>query len=126
MEVKGLSQGRQNVFTSNISTQGLDNNIKIDHINNVFQINNTEKISEVKERKVTDEEVKKAADKLNKLLEGKETHVEYEPVGKAKHMGIKIVNNATKEVLQELPPRKIVEMIDKLCELAGIMIDERV
>ncbi|AKA70318.1 flagellar protein FlaG [Clostridium scatologenes] len=120
MEVKGLSQGRQNVFTSNISTRSLDNNIKIEHIKN------TEEISETKERKVTDEEVKIAADKLNKLLEGKETHVEYEPVGKAKHMGIKIVNNSTKEVLQELPPRKIVEMIDKLCELAGIMIDERV
>lgn len=126
MEVKGLSQGRQNVFTSNISTQGLDNNIKIKHINSVSQINSSEKASNIKEQQITDEEVKKAADKLNKLLEGKDTHVEYEPVGKAKHMGIKIVNNETKEVIQELPPRKIVEMIDKLCELAGIMIDERV
>ncbi|AKN33914.1 flagellin [Clostridium carboxidivorans P7] len=63
---------------------------------------------------------------MNKLLEGKQTHVEYAPVGRAKHMGIKIVDNETQEVIQELPPTKIVEMIDKLCELAGIMVDQRV
>ncbi|NMM61273.1 flagellar protein FlaG [Clostridium sp. P21] len=60
------------------------------------------------------------------MLEGRETHVEYEPIGKAKHIGIKIVDNETQEVIQEIPSKKIVEMIDKLCELAGLMVDERV
>ena len=38
---------------------------------------------------------------------------------------IKIVDKSTKEVLKELPPEKTLDMIAKVWELAGILIDER-
>lgn len=125
MEVKGLGQGGQNISTPNASVQNLNNNTRIENKSNPSQVNNVAKTTETKESQVNEKEVQAAVDKLNKLLEGKETHVEYERIGRAKHMGIRIVNTQTKEVIQELPPRKIVEMIDKLCELAGIMVDEK-
>lgn len=77
-------------------------------------------------KEVTEKEVGKAVDKLNKLLEDKETHAEYEIYGKLKQLTVRIVNDNTKEVVQEIPPRKIIDMIDKLCELAGIFVDKKV
>jgi len=38
---------------------------------------------------------------------------------------IKIVDKDTKEVIKELPPEKTLDMIAKVWELAGIMVDER-
>ena len=38
---------------------------------------------------------------------------------------IKIVDKDTKEVLKELPPEKTLDMLEKVWELAGILVDER-
>lgn len=38
---------------------------------------------------------------------------------------IKIVDKDTKEVLKEFPPEKTLDMIAKVWEMAGILVDER-
>lgn len=38
---------------------------------------------------------------------------------------IKIVDKDTKEVIKEFPPEKTLDMIAKVWEMAGIMVDER-
>lgn len=40
-------------------------------------------------------------------------------------MTIKIVDKETKEVIKEFPPEKTLDMIAKVWEMAGIMVDER-
>jgi flagellar protein FlaG len=38
---------------------------------------------------------------------------------------IKIIDRETKEVIKELPPEKTLDMIEKVWEMAGILVDER-
>lgn len=38
---------------------------------------------------------------------------------------IKIVDKQTKEVLKEYPPEKTLDMIAKVWELAGLLVDEK-
>ena len=38
---------------------------------------------------------------------------------------IKLVDRDTKELIKELPPEKTLDMIAKIWEMAGLMIDER-
>ncbi len=38
---------------------------------------------------------------------------------------IKIVNKETKEVIKELPPEETLDMIARIWEIAGLMVDER-
>ncbi|WP_186429875.1 flagellar protein FlaG [Clostridium sp. BSD9I1] len=117
MDVKVLSHGGQRDFDINLknSNEVIINNDSVNHkdINNNLE----------KEIKLSD--VEKAAEKLNKLFEDKNTHIEYELYGKSKSMTIKIVDNSTKEVIKELPPKKLIDMVDKLCELAGLVMDEK-
>ncbi|KGK86055.1 flagellar protein FlaG [Clostridium sp. HMP27] len=117
MDVKVLSQGGQKDFDISLksSNKVIENNTNVGrkYINNNLE----------KEIKLSD--VEKAAEKLNKLFEDKNTHIEYELYGKSKSMTIKIVDNSTKEVIKELPPRKLIDMVDKLCELAGLFMDEK-
>ena len=38
---------------------------------------------------------------------------------------IKIIDKDTKKVLKEIPPEKTLDMIAKVWELAGLMVDEK-
>ena len=41
------------------------------------------------------------------------------------HIMIKIMDKDTKEVIKEFPPEKTLDMIAKLWEMAGILVDEK-
>lgn len=122
MEVKSVSQGGQTSLDLNHVT--VDNIINAEY----SQQNNSLKFDENSNnevKRISDKDVKKAIDKLNKLFEDKATHIEYESYGRHKDMTIKIVDDVTKEVIKEVPPKKIIDMVDKLCELAGLFVDDK-
>jgi flagellar protein FlaG len=43
-----------------------------------------------------------------------------------KRLVVKVVDTETEEVLQEVPPEKILDMVEELWRLAGLLVDERV
>lgn len=120
MDVNVLSQGRQN--TEDIVLRQVNNKILSNSQSDYTGVSN-DKDSKIKE--ISEADIEKAAEKVNKLFEDKNTHVEYEFHGKSKRMSIKIIDNNTKEVVKEIPPKKLIDMVDKLCELAGLFIDEK-
>ena len=70
-------------------------------------------------------EVKKAVDKLNKFLEADNLKVEYAVHEKFGDLMIKIVDNNTKDVILEVPPKRILDMVAKMMETVGIFMDKR-
>lgn len=101
------------------------NNPTEDKIKNV---NNKIDRSNFMERQVyREEDLKDAKEIMNKLLKKYKSHIEYETYDKFKAVTIiKIVDTDTKEVIKEIPPKKLLDMVAKMCEMAGIMIDEKV
>jgi flagellar protein FlaG len=132
MDIRTTSTGGQAISQSNAGIGRSNTNISRGE--QQVQVSNVSKDSQQSAahktdgdyKEVTEKEVGKAVDKLNKLLEDKETHAEYEIYGRLRQLTVRIVNNNTKEVVQEIPPRKIIDMVDKLCELAGIFVDKKV
>jgi len=83
--------------------------------------NNTDTI-----KKDNASEIKHAVEKLNTFLEDNSTHAVYEPNDNFKNVvTIKIVDDATGQVLQELPPKKILDMIAKMMEMVGVLFDKK-
>lgn len=75
---------------------------------------------------VSKEEVIKSVDKLNRFLKDENLKVVYENHEKFKNsIMVKIINEDTKEVVMEIPPKKIVDMVAKMCEMVGILIDKK-
>ncbi|URS74501.1 flagellar protein FlaG [Clostridium autoethanogenum] len=60
------------------------------------------------------------------MLEDKATHLKYEVCGKFNDITVQIIDDKTNKVIKEIPPKKIIEMVDKLCELAGVFLDKKV
>ena len=69
------------------------------------------------------EKIRKAVETLNKKMSNSEAvfgiHED------TNRVTIKIVDKSTKEVIKELPPEKTLDMIARVWEMAGILIDEK-
>lgn len=115
MELSGVSQGRQN----NLSTITKDT-LNID----VKRVEGKEVDNSIK-KQYTEKDIEKAVNKLNNFLEDENTHAEYEVHDKLNTLMIKIIDNNSKEVLMEVPPEKILDMVAKLCELVGVVFDKK-
>ena len=76
-----------------------------------------------KDQQATAEQIKKAVEQLNKNMPHSEAVFGIHEA--TNRLTIKIVDKDTKEVIKELPPEKTLDMIAKVWELAGIIVDER-
>lgn len=69
----------------------------------------------------TNDKIKKAVEKLNKSMPHSEAvfgiHED------TNRVMIKIINRDTKELIREIPPEETLDMIAKVWELAGILVD---
>lgn len=123
MEIGALGQGGQ--VSLNVG-KGLDN---LEMQNPLSSTDNKKvpenSLSNSAVNKINEKEVNKAIDKINKFLEDNKSHAEYEIHDKFKDVMIKIVDDKTGEVIQELPPKKILDMVAKMCELVGVLFDKK-
>ena len=73
---------------------------------------------------VTNEQIKKAVEKLNKSMMSHSEAV-FGIHEATNRVTIKIIDKDTKKVIKELPPEKTLDMIAKVWEMAGILVDEK-
>ena len=115
-----------NVQESNISAKidevfgsignDLDKNIKpIDDQNN----------NKHNDTQVSEEQIKSEISKANSRLKSHNTKCEFGYHQETNRVTIKIMDKETSEVIREVPPEQTLEMIQKMWELAGLLIDER-
>lgn len=76
------------------------------------------------QQQATNEQIRKAVEQLNKNMVAHSEAIFGIHEG-TNRVTIKIVDKNTKEVIKELPPEKTLDMIAKVWEMAGIMVDER-
>lgn len=70
------------------------------------------------------EQIRKAVEQLNKKMSVNSEAVFGIHEG-TNRVTIKIVDKNTKETIKELPPEKTLDMIAKVWEIAGILVDEK-
>ena len=73
--------------------------------------------------KAENEAIKSAVDKMNKTMFNSEAVFGIHEG--TNRVTIKIVDKDTKKVIKELPPEKTLDMIAKVWEMAGILVDEK-
>lgn len=123
MDISGVSN------TNNIQTTSVRNTVETQRISG----NNMEINSNIprEESSYTEKDVNKAIDKFNKVAEDegiyaeRSERAEYAFHDKLNQLMIKIVDKKTNEVLLEVPPKKILDMVAKMCEMVGILVDQK-
>ncbi len=71
----------------------------------------------------SNEQIRQSVEKINKQMSNGEAIFGIHEA--TNRVMIKIVDKDTKEVIKEFPPEKTLDMIAKVWEMAGIMVDEK-
>lgn len=111
MEFKVSSQGGQ-------ASQELYSTVEVKSVTN----DKVEPVS-AKDKGYREEDIAKSVDKLNEFLQGENVEATYEKHEVFGDIMIKIVNKDTKQVVLEVPPKKVLDLVAKLCELTGVLVD---
>ena len=91
-------------------------------------IREIEPVEQVQNQQVTHEQaspeqIKRAVEQLNKRMSHSEAVFGIHEA--TNRVTIKIIDKETKELIKELPPEKTLDMIARVWEMAGILVDER-
>lgn len=78
-----------------------------------------------KESPVSEQHIKSEISKANKRLKKHNFRCEFGYHEETKRVTIKVFDKETEEIIREIPPEKTLEMIEKMWELAGLLVDEK-
>jgi flagellar protein FlaG len=83
-----------------------------------------EKVEGRAEQQATEEQVIVAIEKANHKFQYYNTHLEFSIHEKTKEIMVKVYRDD--EVIREIPPEKVLDMVAHMLELAGLLVDETV
>lgn len=66
-----------------------------------------------------------AIEKSNKDFRMTDSSLQFSIHEKTKEIMVKVIDNETKEVLKELPPEKILDMVAAMLERTGLFVDKK-
>jgi len=78
------------------------------------------------EKQDSKENVKQVIDSLNKFLEPNHTSLKFELHEELNEYYVTIVNNETREVIREIPSKKILDIYAAMTEFLGFVVDKKI
>jgi len=122
MDVKNIGQNaiNLNAYSSNISEYAQANTeAAIPQVKKVETKSSAE--NETKNQEYSKKDVDDALNKINNFLKDNKTHAEYTYNEEMKTMMVKVIDENTKEVLLEIPPKKILDMVASMLKQVGLL-----
>ncbi|WP_418026700.1 flagellar protein FlaG [Paenibacillus sp. JJ1722] len=118
-QANGVSQSSEGFTTSNKTTESL-----------VTAIKSGLALTKLEQQGVAiplgEEQLIRAIDRAVKALQGPTTTLEMSVHEKTHQILVKVLNKDTGELIREIPPEKTLDLVAKMMEIAGILIDEKV
>ncbi|NNV01358.1 flagellar protein FlaG [Brevibacillus sp. MCWH] len=75
--------------------------------------------------KLSKEQLQKELDNLNKFVQSGNTHLKFTFHEKLNEYYVQIIDDQTNEVIREVPSKKILDMVAKIHEMIGLLVDEK-
>lgn len=94
-----------------------------DTVTNEASVENGSRIAVREDGQASNEQIRQSVEKINKSVSNGEAIFGIHDA--TNRVMIKIIDKETKEVIKEFPPEKTLDMIAKVWEMAGIMVDEK-
>lgn len=80
---------------------------------------------EKKEQSIPEYLIIDAIEKANKAISISNRRFEYSIHEKTREIMVKVIDADTDEIIREIPPEKVLDMVARMWEMAGLIVDER-
>lgn len=88
-------------------------------------VNSKEKTETVIVSKINQEELKETVEKANQFLLGLKTQFDYKIHEGTGRIVVRLIDMQTHEVVKEIPPEKMLDVIASIWDMAGIVVDRK-
>lgn len=89
-------------------------------------IKSTEPNKEVQTPSLPKEEIEKVVNGINDFLQPANTHIEFQLHEKLNEYYVTVVDNQTKEIVREIPSRKMLDLYAAMTEFLGFVVDKKI
>lgn len=72
------------------------------------------------------EQLEKAVKGINNFIEFSTTHIEFKLHEKLNEYYVTVVDNDTKEVVREIPSKKVLDVYAAMTEFIGLIVDKKI
>jgi flagellar protein FlaG len=96
-----------------------------DRSQDIMSLNQLTDLERRGELSISDRVVIEAIERANRAISGANRRFEFSIHEKTKQIMVKVINSDTNELVREIPPEKILDMVARMWEMAGILVDER-
>jgi len=79
----------------------------------------------VSEQKYTKAEFENEINGINKWLQTTRTHLKFQLHEGLNEYYVQVINDQTNEVIREIPSKKLMDMVAKMHEMIGLLVDEK-
>ena len=86
---------------------------------------NAENFGKKEEEQTISSKIKDAVDKVNEKIIPSKTRCEFSYHEDTNRISIKVIDQTTDETIKEIPAEETLDMLSKIWELAGLLVDER-
>ena len=84
-----------------------------------------ETLGKNEEEQTISTKIKDAVDKVNQKIVPTKTRCEFSYHEDTNRISIKVIDQATEETIKEIPAEETLDMLSKIWEFAGLLVDER-
>ena len=120
-----VQESTQRIYrTEQLKVERLNDSTKVSN----YEANNKTTFEDKQEQfgtKEQEERFIKLIEEANGKIQDEHNEFQFSVHEQTKQILIKVVDRETKEIIKEFPPEKILDMIAKMCEVAGIFVDEK-
>lgn len=123
MRIDGVSSTSTVQIPQQVNTEDVNINKQKEDIKEIEKL--ALPIDKNEDKKFTEEELIHAIEEANKSVKFYDKKLEFSIHDKTKEIMVKVIDTTSNEVIREIPPEKILDMVAKMWELAGILVDEK-
>jgi flagellar protein FlaG len=96
-------------------------------ITNSQQATNLSKMGEQKEtQEFSKEKIEEVVKGLNEFLQPSHTSLKFELHDELKEYYVQIIDERTKEIIREIPPKKLLDMYATMMQFVGLIVDKKI
>ncbi|TCS83306.1 flagellar protein FlaG [Tepidibacillus fermentans] len=75
---------------------------------------------------ISKEQLEKEIESVNQFLKSSQTSIKFQLHDKLHEYYVQIIDENTKEVIKEIPPKKFLDMYANIMEQIGLIVDHRI
>lgn len=104
-----------------------NSNVHVDRTGDVDKNDDVDKKGQIKEKELSEDDVSKMSDALNKFMEqSKDSNIKFDYCKELNRITMQVVNKKTNEVIKEFPPKKMLDVLIGIREWVGVLLDKKV